>query len=235
MLGDGVGFYRDENGFQCELAKGYFFLTFPGHKLDNGPLKGQKWGELYVGFSGDIFKLAQRRKIISPKHPVWRLEEPTLWIEKLQVLLQSETPLTQQQDFRRAVRFFDFLLDMLEAAQPIQNNPHTSDWFDLACQAITADLHHKIDWEELATSLGMSYHTFRQYFRRRAGISPLQYREKHRFELASYLLANALHHSCQDIAFVLGYTNPDRFSEQFKKRFGIPPLEYRKQHSNKNK
>jgi AraC-like DNA-binding protein len=38
------------------------------------------------------------------------------------------------------------------------------------------------------------------------------------------------HYSCKDIAFVLGFANSDHFSEQFKKRFGVSPLEYRKQH-----
>jgi AraC-like DNA-binding protein len=231
MLGEGSGFYRNEDDFQCELSSETFLLTFPGHKQRYGPAKGQKWGELYVGFEGDIFQIARKRKVLNPEQPVWKLENSATWIERLQKLLQTPDPPPQKQ-FRRAVHFFDFLLEMLDAAEPVNSNTATGDWFALACQMITTDLHHKIDWEKLATSLGMSYHTFRLYFRRRAGMAPLQYREQHRFQNACNLLTD-IHYSCKDIAFVLGFANPDHFSEQFKKRFGMSPLEYRKRHLKK--
>jgi len=232
MLGEGSGFYRNEDGFSCELSSGTFLLTFPGHKQRYGPAKGQKWGEIYVGFDGDIFKIAHKRKILDPRHPVWKLHDSAVWVERLQKLLQTTDPLAQQNQFRRAIHFFDFLLEMLDAAEPTNSNTAASDWFALACQMIIADLHHKIDWETLATALGMSYHTFRIYFRRRAGMSPLQYREKYRFQSAGNLLTD-IHYSCKDIAFVLGFSDPDHFSQQFKKRFGMSPMQYRKMHIKK--
>ena len=228
MLGDGSGFYRNEDDFQCELSSDTFLLTFPGHKQRYGPAKDQKWGEIYVGFDGDIFQMARERNILTPEQPAWKIDNSILWIERLQKLLETPASSSQTQ-FQHAIHFFDFLLEMLDAAEPVNSNTAAGDWFVIACQMITADLHHKIDWKELATSLGMSYHTFRLYFRRRAGMSPLQYREKHRFQNACNFLMNP-HYSCKDIAFVLGFANPDHFSEQFKKRFGVSPLEYRKQH-----
>jgi len=231
MLGDGTGFYRNEDGFQCALSSETFLLTFPNHKQRYGPAKGQKWGEIYVGFGGDIFHVARKHKILTSRQPVWKIKQPSIWTSRLQALLQA-TSLPSPKQFQRAVHFFDFLLEMLDAAEPLNSNAATGDWFAQACQTITADLHHKVNWKELATSLGMSYHTFRLYFRRRAGISPLQYREKYRFEAATTLLTD-IHYSCKDIAFVLGFANPDHFSEQFKKRFGMPPREYRKRHLKK--
>ena len=229
MLDEGSGFYRNQNGFQCELSSGNFLLTFPGHKQVYGPKKGEKWGELYAGFDGDIFTVAYKHKILDPSQPVWKLNDPSVWVDRLQELLQANRVATRQKQFRRAVHFCDFLLEMLDAAEPVNSNAAVSDWFALACQMSIADLHHKIDWEELATSLGMSYHTFRLYFRRRAGMSPLQYREKHRFHSACNLLMD-MHYSCKDIAFVLGFADPDHFSQQFKKRFGRSPMQYRKKH-----
>jgi len=231
MLGVGTGFYRNEDGFQYELSSETFLLTFPGHKQRYGPAKGQKWGEIYVGFDGDIFQIAREHKIFTPEQPVWKLDNSAIWAERLQRLLQAKHP-PAQKHFRRAIRFFDFLLEMLDTARPVNSEITTGDWFGLACQTITADLHNKISWKELATSLGMSYHTFRLYFRRRAGLSPLQYREQYRFNLAVNLLLD-IHYSCKEIAFVLGFANPDHFSEQFKKRFGMPPQEYRKRHLKK--
>jgi AraC-like DNA-binding protein len=230
MLGTGTGYYRDESGFQCELAQGYFFFTFPHLKLACGPLKGQKYGELYVGFGGDLFDHAYEKQLLCPKQPVWKLDEPESWIERLRSLIRPPTSLMPQREFRHAIHFLHFLLEMQEAAQPVNVNNNVGDWFDIARHAITSDLHHKIDWNALAGSLGMSYHTFRLKFRTRAGMPPYQYREKYRFETACELLRSAPIHSCRDVAFVLGYSNPDHFTEQFKKRFGISPLEYRKRH-----
>lgn len=230
LLGDGTGFYRNENGFQCELAYGNLLFTFPHLKQHYSPHKDQNWGEIYTAFDGEIFHIAETQNIISPDRPVWKLGKPEAHVKQLKKVLQEPAPADAEQSFRRSVSFLYLLMEMLETAAPVEEHAVSGDWFAHACQMITADLHHKVDWQHIATSLGMSYHTFRLYFRRRAGMSPLQYREQQRFKTACNFLEKMPSKSCSEISFILGFANSYHFSEQFKRHLGMSPLEYRKRY-----
>jgi AraC-like DNA-binding protein len=124
--------------------------------------------------------------------------------------------------------FLAFLFEMLESATPTQVGDTAGDWFGQACRMLTNDLHHKVKYRQVADALGMSYHTFRAYFTKRAGIPPAQYRDAQRLKAAKDLLINNPHKSCKQIAFTLGYYNGDHFSAQFKKQVGVSPNQYRK-------
>jgi len=230
LLGDGTGFYRNEDGFQCQLNYGDLVITFPYQKQHYSPRKEQNWGEIYTAFNGDIFRIAEAQNSINRRRPVWKLAKPEIRVKQLQQLLQIPPPVQPEQSFQRAVSFLHLLMEMVKTAEPVEEDLVAGDWFAHACQMITADLHHKINWKDIATSLGMSYHTFRLYFRRRAGMSPLQYREGQRFKAACDLLLNMPFKTCSEIAFILGFANTYHFSEQFKKHVGVPPNEYRKRH-----
>lgn len=228
MLEGGCGAYRNDEGFECELSYGNFFLTFPDIKQHYGPGKNQRWSELYVGFKGDIFDFYVNQRIL-PSHPqVWRLEKPEIWATRLRELLQQPRPCDRLETAQLMTQFLNFLFGMLNEATPVQSGVTTGDWFSQACRMLTNDLHHKIDYRQVAEMLGMSYHTFRAYFTKRAGMPPAQYRDAQRLKTACDLLINNPHKSCKQIAFTLGYYNGDHFSAQFKKQMGMPPNEYRK-------
>lgn len=131
---------------------------------------------------------------------------------------------------QRAVHFLDYLLELLDAAQPIRESKPDADWFTVACKMLTCDLHHKIDLQHIASELGMSYHTFRLYFTRRAGMSPKRYHNQVRLAAASELLISDTHKHCKEIAFELGFTGPHHFATQFKKQQGISPNAFRQKH-----
>lgn len=228
MLQGGGGSYRNEEGFECELIYGNFFLTVPDIKQHYGPGKNQKWSEMYVGFKGDIFDYYVEQRILS-KHPqVWRLSDPDIWIERLRIILESPRPSTRVGTARQMTLFLGFLFEMMEVAMPMQVGDATGDWFGQACRMLANDLHHKVKYHQVAEALGMSYHTFRAYFTKRAGMPPAQYRDAQRLQAAKDMLVNNPHKSCKQIAFTLGYYNGDHFSAQFKKQVGVPPNVFRK-------
>jgi len=231
ILGEGVGAYRNETGFQCQLTSGNFFFTFPGFKQQYGPAKGEPWGELYVSFAGDLFEWARSQNVISPQYPVWEMKRPERWVRRFQKLLQSAAPQTGHQSLHRSVRFLDEMMGMLDKAHPVQASKTEGDWFITACNMITSDLHHKVNWRAVASELGMSYHTFRLYFTRRAGMPPMRYREKVRIEKACDELIRNTHKSCKEIAFNLGYSDAHHFSIQFKKQMEMSPSQYRRKHA----
>jgi len=228
ILEGGSGSYRNESGFQCNLRYGNFFLTFPGIKQHYGPGKQERWSELYVGFRGQIFDHYLKQGILQHYLPVWQLDDPAPWMKRFQQLLQAPRPHTRIGTAREVTRFLALLFEMQEQAQPVQASLANSDWFSQACLMLTADMHHKVNLREVAEQLGMSYHTFRLYFTQRAGMPPMQFRDKHRLRAACEWLVSNPHKSCKQIAFTLGYYNGDHFSAHFKRHMGMTPNQYRK-------
>ena len=84
-----------------------------------------------------------------------------------------------------------------------------------------------IDLHELAGSLGVSYHYFRQLFKRETGVAPYQYHLAQRLERAQTLLAQTTM-NVKEIASALHFHDPYHFSKLFKAKTGYCPTEWRR-------
>lgn len=85
----------------------------------------------------------------------------------------------------------------------------------------------KIHFQELALISGYSSDHFRHIFRKEFHVSPQEYLIDTRLENARRLLLKA-ELSCTEIAYQCGFSNAAQLSSMFRKKWGIPPVEYRK-------
>ena len=233
ILENGKGSFRNEAGFQGEVEYGDFFLTFPGVNHLYGPGKQEHWNEMYVSYSGAIFDSYYKKKYFCAAQPVWHVENPALWIDRLTSLLRASRPSTIMGVAAEAARLLCLLLEMVDAATPASVGPTHHDWFDQACLLLTRDL-RKVDLPSIARELSMSYSSFRLNFTRRAGIPPYQYREQKRIAAACEALKTNPSKLHKEIAFSLGYSRGDHFANQFKKHTGMLPREYQRKFGRKN-
>ncbi len=233
MLEGGSGFYRDESGYECQLSYGDGLLTTPNFPHLCGPGKNEQWSNIYVAFAGEVFDVYLRAGILHPEKAAFKLPNPGLCIEELQRLVTQPRPTDSLAVARHTHTFLGYLLGILSESTPLAGSNQTSDWFDQACALLTRDLHHKINLQNVADELGMSYHTFRLYFTRRGGISPRSYRDTQRLNAACDLLINNPQKNYQQIAFILGYYNGDHFSRQFKQQMGMSPKAYQEKYLGK--
>jgi len=232
ILEEGSGYFRNENDYECELSYGHFFLTFPGVQHQYNAAQGDFWNDFHVCFVGKIFDEYRASGILDPARPVWQIRNPAPYIRRLYRMFQKPQPVKDISIARQSIEFLHFLLSMLEKGTPVESAPSENDVFTLACRLLTRDMHHKIDLHQVARELGMSYHTFRLYFARRAGMPPSRYREQERIKNACNILLNNPIKSCERIAFTLGYSRSDHFSAQFKRHMGMTPREYREKMKN---
>ena len=81
--------------------------------------------------------------------------------------------------------------------------------------------------EDYAKQINMSPSYFAHVFKKKIGVSPIQYRNALRLTFAKQLLLNTTM-NVEEIAFELGYSNVSIFSKKFKEATKLSPLNYRK-------
>ena len=124
-------------------------------------------------------------------------------------------------------------LFLLLAQSPIQ--PESGDYLPKGQEKlirhlrdhIVGDELHYSSLRELAAEHGISVSYLQKSFKQVYGMPIYQYLKTYRLERAAAALRNSKR-SVTRIALDAGYTNPAKFSEAFRRQFGLPPSEYRK-------
>ena len=91
---------------------------------------------------------------------------------------------------------------------------------------INANYNKQLSLEELAQKSGYSKSRFSHIFSEVMHTTPVKYQNEIRLRAASEMLT-ATSLSVTEIALSCGFSDPLYFSRLFKKRFGIPPSDYR--------
>ncbi len=88
--------------------------------------------------------------------------------------------------------------------------------------------YRNFDMSRLASELGMSRSHFSVVFGAAMGVSPYSYLTDYRISRAEKLLVDHPTLSVTEVAYSVGFSSIERFSEMFKKRTGMSPLAYRR-------
>jgi AraC family transcriptional regulator, regulatory protein of adaptative response / methylphosphotriester-DNA alkyltransferase methyltransferase len=141
---------------------------------------------------------------------------------------KSRTPL------RKNVSFFSvYSLAVQEGYRPCKRcrpdllePPNEEEVLEAAKAIMDQDSSAPITLAVLAKSVGMSKFHLQRLFKRKMGISPVEYLTAKRMSNAAALLLNRTE-PITEIALFAGYKSSSHFSVSFKKYFGCSPTEYR--------
>lgn len=92
---------------------------------------------------------------------------------------------------------------------------------------ITENYSEHISIDELATKFGYSKYHFLRLFKQNTGQTVVDYINATRFEVAGELLRKG-NLPVAEIAYTCGFNTPSYFAKQFKKFYGVLPVQYRK-------
>jgi len=157
------------------------------------------------------------------------------WIPSLLDFLVSEQTVAKAGYLATASHLAELVFTSFIRAHALSAPLDSTGWLrGLADQRISralASIHSNpgANWtsETLAQEAGMSRFTFGRRFTKLVGQSPIEYLINWRMQVAAEeVLAGQL--SVARIAEKVGYQSERAFREVFKKRFGLPPLQYAK-------
>jgi AraC-like DNA-binding protein len=224
----GQGVFESATAGQIPIRAGQAFMLFPGewHRYRPDPATG--WDEYWIGFDGGLPRRLVQQRVFTPKAPVFTPESAKLWHDRFAHVVQLlEIDPTGVQQLL-ASHVFEMLAQLSvqdRAARLGQTLDDTA--VRQAKHLIMRRLTERIDWEELARELHVSYSALRHAFQQHTGFSLYQYQLQLRLEKARHLL-NGTALSIKAIAGETGFDCPDHFSHLFRRKIGRSPLAWRR-------
>lgn len=95
-------------------------------------------------------------------------------------------------------------------------------------EKIQSDIKENLNLADMAEELGISLYYMCHVFKRRTGMSIMQYRDEYRIMLAKSMLTTS-NKSITDISVECGFADASYFAARFKESEGVTPTAYRKE------
>lgn len=223
----GEGVFESAPAGRLSIKAGDVFLLFPGvwHRYAPNPETG--WDEYWIGFDGEIPRRLMQGEIFSPKRPVFTpgLGKPFCDLFSRVIETLELDPVGYQQLLSGLTYE---ILTRLHALGGEQQLAETGDdtLVQKAKYLVMERLTDRIDWEDMAQQLHVSYSALRRAFHQHTGFSMYQYQLQLRLNKAKTLL-NTTALSVKEIAHQTGFDCPYHFSSIFKRKIGRSPQAWR--------
>ena len=188
------------------------------------------WDETWFKFEGPL-----SRRLL--KHPSLCTEAPVIRIGLDREIIRLFDEMVQQA--REQPPGFELLLasNAIKVLSSLIVGRHRIKSEEQPLQAVVREAKDRmlneggqLSLEELASSLGVSYSTFRRAFKEQTQISPHQFHLQSRIYQACKLLTETLQ-PIKEIAHNQGFESVSHFSQTFKLKTDWSPLEYRNKFS----
>jgi AraC-like DNA-binding protein len=223
----GTGVFESAATGRVSIKAGDAFLLFPGvwHRYAPDPDTGRD--EYWVGFDGDLPRRLMQQNIFSPTSPVFSPGLGKPWHDLFTQVIEAveQEPVGYQQILARLA--FEMLTRLHTLGREEKLGAVLDDTVVRKAKYLIMErLNEKIDWEELARELHVSYSLLRHAFQQHTGFSPYQYQLQLRLDKAKSLL-NSTPLPVKEIASQTGFDCPYHFSKIFKRKTGLSPVAWR--------
>lgn len=216
------GGFRD-----TEIGEGQMFLLFPREWHSYRPDSQTGWDEYWIGFKGANIDNRISHGFFSRQKPVFNvgLHEEIVSLYKAAI----KTASNQHPGFQQMLAgITNHLLGYAYSYDKRSSLEETwaASQINKAKILIAKNLSDRLSPEGIAEELNMSYSWFRRMFKQYTGFSPSQYILELKIQESKVLLTNT-GLSSREVAYRMGFENPDYFCTLFKKRTGMSPIGYR--------
>lgn len=215
--GEGV-FYADGNSYA--VSPGECFLIRPFKVTTYTANKENPWTYMWIGMRGtesdEIINKAFGTRAVAPFDIALIKEIKSFY---------AQTESAYALGLNATGLLYKILASIsITADTSADNQP---DIVSAAIRFMENNYFHPFDISQLTRTLGISRAHFTVIFTKTVGVSPYKYLLNYRLQRATELIMITPELSVEEIAYSVGFSSIERFSEMFKKRYGFSPIKYR--------
>lgn len=228
----GRGYFESKSCKRQRIEAGTMILLFPNEWHTYEPDKDTGWFEYWVGFRGIHIDNRVKNDFFTTQSPIFNLGFSSSIISLYEDI--ANYTLKERAGYQQIIS--SIVLYILGSVyyknkNLILNDSYAINKIDEARNIMRQEIESGISSEQIAEKLGVSYSWFRKMFKQYVDVSPTQYLLNLKF-LRSKELLDTTDLSITDIAYKLSFETASQFSTFFRKKEGIPPLQYRKEGRN---
>lgn len=223
----GHGTFSSKHQQNIRIEAGDLFLLFPGEWHTYKPNPKQGWYEYWIGFTGQDMDSKVNANFFNVNNPVFKIGFNSELVNLFQLAVQTSKE--QQPGYQQILSGIINLLLGFTYSKFRSTMFEDKKLLELINQAkvlIHEHINGYLTGQEIATKIGMSYSSFRRFFKQYTGFAPMQYLQELKISKSKELLTNTSL-TCQEIAFEMGFDTPSYFNMVFRKRVGMTPQQYR--------
>lgn len=225
---EGQGIFKSASCPLCEVKSGMMFLLFPNEWHTYSPQENSLWKQYWIGFKGTNIDFYIKNGFFKRNNPIFDIGINENIINSFRQAI--DISLNENPHFQILLAgIVNYLLGFtyyLNQNKKLNENKTIVYKINLACSWMHEELENPISIQEIANKLGMSYSSFRKYFKDYTGISPSHYLQDIRLQHAKTLLRTTKM-SIKEIAYRLHFETMNHFSYQFHKKIGVCPSKFR--------
>ena len=215
---NGAGFFRTETAGEMQVKAGDVMMLFPQERHTYHPDTNTGWKEYWIGFRGPNMEMRVKNGFFSTHHPLFHL--PISMSYDIIHLFNQGIEAAQHME-KGYQQLLSGYVNMSQAEKEMAEDMHQALLF------IHNNYHKDIRSEDVALAIGWGYSRFRKIFLQQTGMTPYQYIQETRIKQSKFLLLNTTK-ALKEIAYDVGFSNPDYFSTAFRRITGVSPLSFRK-------
>lgn len=224
----GKGVFESELTGEKKINAGDLFVLFPDVWHRFSPKRNTGWNEYWLEFNGMIAKHFQDKKFLDPFNPIIHVgfNEELIDNFKKAINLIINDEIASQYLLSGIIFQILIQINTTKKIRIFEDKKDIESRIKQAKLCIYEKMDTQVCLEKIASDLEIGYSLFRMEFKRYTGFSPVQYQIELRIRKAKNLLETT-NQSIKMIAYHLGFDSANYFSRLFKKKVGMPPLEFR--------
>lgn len=228
-ISEGKGWFESKSCKRREVKAGTIILLFPNEWHTYEPDKETGWFEYWVGFRGEHIDNRVKAGFFTLQNPVYYVG----FNSSIITLYEDIANYASQEKSAYQQIISSIVLYILGTVYYKHRNETFNDSYAIskineARAIMKQETGLSMSPEDIAQKIGVSYSWFRKMFKQYVDVSPALYQANMRLLRAKELLDNT-ELSITDITYRLGFDGISQFSTFFRKKTGIPPLQYRKE------
>lgn len=228
-ISEGKGWFESKSCKKQPVKAGTIIMLFTDEWHTYEPEKETGWFEYWIGFKGEHIDGLIRKGFFSPQQPIFNLGYSSsivnLYNDAINHALQEKRA---YQQIISSIVFYILGTVYYKYENETFNDSFAVNKINEAKAMMKQEIGCRISPEDIARNLGVGYSWFRKMFKLYTNISPAQYQANLIIIKAKELL-DITELNITDISYQLGFENVSQFSTFFRRKTGVPPLQYRKE------